>query len=70
MVRFCDKPPEIHHMFVWSYAARQARMGSIWMTEAADRCRFRDRIQRYSPTINTILCNIHRNKIFYSRFNK
>ena len=38
--------PEIHHMFSWDFAYRQARK-SNWMQLAADRERFRQKIIKF-----------------------
>ena len=38
--------PEIHHLFAWDFAYRQARK-SNWMQLSVDRERFRQRINKF-----------------------
>lgn len=45
---------EVHVMYVWQYAHREARRGK-WEQEARDRERFQMRIQRLSEIINPVL---------------
>lgn len=59
--------PEIHHLHVWSFAYREARIGN-WSQIALDRHRFELRIKQSATFISPILSPTHREKIFRIRF--
>ena len=54
-------------MVKWNYAYRAARRGP-WEQMARDRDRFRTRILREGPTIEPVLRNEHRMRIWHERF--
>lgn len=59
--------PEIHILFAWNFAYRQARKG-FWEQFARDRDRFNRRINRDEAEISLILSPTHREKIYRLRF--
>ncbi|ABF70603.1 hypothetical protein [Trichoplusia ni ascovirus 2c] len=61
-VKFSDQPHRIHIMWVWSFAARQARVGE-WDRYAINRDRFRRRIAEVDSAVSWILNPVHRSKI-------
>lgn len=58
---------KIHHMYVWSYAYKQARK-SQWAMEAVDRFRFQRRIDAAGDALLGILNPSHRERIYIERF--
>ncbi|KAI5640426.1 phosphatase-1 catalytic subunit binding region domain-containing protein [Phthorimaea operculella] len=66
-VKFSEKPPKVHVMRVWSFAARQARAGH-WERYSLDRERFKRRIADIDMAISWVLKPQHRNRIMFQRF--
>lgn len=52
-VRFCEKP-EIHYLYKWSFAYREARKSS-YISAACDRQRFEKKILLLSKILNPVL---------------
>ena len=52
-------------MHTWSYAYKNARIGSFWIQCVADRKRFQRRIDSLEPILNKVLDSNHRKKIYY-----
>lgn len=57
-------------MRAWNYAYREARKGDYWQQVARDHDRFRARIRKLEQTLNPILENNLRQRIFKERFDK
>uniref|UniRef100_A0A336MR15 CSON002779 protein n=1 Tax=Culicoides sonorensis TaxID=179676 RepID=A0A336MR15_CULSO len=66
-VRFCLKP-EVHEMWAWDFAYRQARIGP-WERYGRDRERFRNRIWRTEQILAPIFDPDHRQKVIEERLN-
>lgn len=66
-VSFSDKPPKVHVMRVWSFAARQARRGN-WEQDAMDRDRFKRKIADVDMAVSWVLKPQHRRRIMFQRF--
>ncbi|KAJ2943412.1 hypothetical protein O0L34_g12221 [Tuta absoluta] len=66
-VKFSEKPPKVHVMRVWSFAARQARAGH-WERYSLDRERFKRRIADIDMAISWVLKPQHRSRIMFQRF--
>lgn len=66
-VTFSEAPPKVHLMCVWSFAARQARVGD-WMQLALDRSRFKQRIANVDMAISWVLKPQHRSRVKFQRF--
>jgi len=58
---------KVHTIVAWNFAHRQARK-DYWTTVAADRFRFKRRIQLCKNTLDEILSEEHRRKIYNDRF--
>lgn len=67
-VTISDSAPEVHNLIVWSYAYQDARKGNYWIQCAADRERFKFRINQMKNILKKILNSAHREQIFQSRF--
>ncbi|XP_063392459.1 uncharacterized protein LOC134677954 [Cydia fagiglandana] len=66
-VSFSEKPPKVHVMRVWSFAARQARRGN-WEQDAMDRDRFKRKIADVDMAVSWVLKPQHRRRIMFQRF--
>lgn len=60
-IQFDTRPPVVHVMRVWSYAARKARE-SKWEVIARDRWRFKQRIDSVAKSLNPILMDMVKNQ--------
>jgi hypothetical protein len=58
---------QVHQMRVWAYAHKEARRSS-WMSVAADRFRFNNRIAQCERLLNFALSSEHRKRIYNERF--
>ncbi|XP_022824056.1 uncharacterized protein LOC111354744 [Spodoptera litura] len=65
-VHFSEQPPTVHVMRVWSFAARQARVGH-WMRYALDRDRFKRRIADVDMAVSWVLKPQHRSRVMFQR---
>ncbi|XP_072948509.1 uncharacterized protein PPP1R15 [Epargyreus clarus] len=66
-VHFSEKPPKVHVMRVWAFAARQARAGH-WERHALDRERFKRRIADVDMAVSWVLKPQHRSRVMFQRF--
>ncbi|KAL4711243.1 hypothetical protein ACJJTC_019084 [Scirpophaga incertulas] len=66
-VHFSPKPPKVHVMRVWAFAARQARAGH-WERCAIDRDRFKRRIADIDMAVSWVLKPQHRARVMFQRF--
>lgn len=66
-VQFSEKPPKVHVMRVWTFAARQARAGH-WERYTLDRNRFKRRIDDVEVAVSWVLKPQHRSRIMFQRF--
>ncbi|XP_049883708.1 caldesmon [Pectinophora gossypiella] len=66
-VSFSEKPPKVHVMRVWTFAARQARAGH-WERHALDRERFKRRIADVDMAVSWVLKPQHRSRVMFQRF--
>ncbi|KAM3955183.1 protein phosphatase 1 regulatory subunit 15 [Aphomia sociella] len=66
-VHFSEKPPKVHVLRVWAFAARQARPGH-WERYAIDRERFKRRIADADMALSWVLKPQHRSRVMFQRF--
>ncbi|XP_059061563.1 putative autophagy-related protein 11 [Achroia grisella] len=66
-VNFSEKPPKVHVMRVWAFAARLARPGH-WERYAIDRERFKRRIADADMALSWVLKPQHRSRVMFQRF--